>query len=198
MADFRVQVAVTIVGFDYRIQMKKLFILILTTILFSCNSNFKVIEKPTEYSEVIKRREIIGALFSEKGECFMCLQNTKRFSPNLTEIKIAEKFLYKNIREINYRKINQGSGCPIIHNNLNKYRRQYFGYYNDENEKIIYITFNKNRLSLIEKIKGFQKDESENWKKERETVFDGCSNHWELKVNLTKKTLFEFGVNGRG
>jgi hypothetical protein len=107
----------------------------------------------------------------------MCLQNTKRFSPNLTEIKIAEKILYKNIRKINYRKINQGSGCPLIHSNLNKYRRQYFGYYNDENEKIIYITFNKNRLSLIEKIKGFQKDESENWKKERETVFDGCSNH---------------------
>ena len=102
--------------------MKKLFILTIITILFSCNSNFKVIEKPTEYSEVIKRREIIGVLFSEKGGCYMCFQNRNRFSPNLTEIKIAEKILYKNIREINYRKINQGSGCPIIHNNLHKYK----------------------------------------------------------------------------
>lgn len=178
--------------------LKKLIILIFTNLFFSCDTNFKVIEKPTEYSEVIKNRQIIGALFSEKGDCFMCLQNTKRFSPNLTEIKIAEKILYKNISELNYRRINQGNGCPVIHNNLNLFRRQYFGYYNGNNEKIIYITFTKNRLSLIEKIKGFQKNESENWKKEIEVVFDGCSNHWEIKVNLTKKKLFEFGANGRG
>lgn len=178
--------------------MRKISILIFTFLLISCGSDFKVIEKPTDYSEIVKRRKIIGANFSENGDCFMCLQNVKRFSPSLEEIKHAESILRENIRETNSRKINQGNGCLIIHNNLNKYRRQYFGYYNEINEKVIYVTFNKNELSLIEKIKGFQKDKSENWKKEKESWFDGCSNHWEVKINLKTEKLFEFGVNGSG
>ena len=178
--------------------MKKTYFLLFSILLISCSSNFKVIEKPTEYSEIIKCGQIVGANFYENGDCFMCLQNVKRFSPNLEEIKIAEKILRENIRKANYRKINQGNGCPIIHNNLNIYRRQYFGYINKKNEKVIYVTFNKNKLKLIEKIKGFQKDESDNWKKERESWFDGCSNHWEIKINLTTKSLFELGINGIG
>lgn len=178
--------------------MKKTLILLFSVLLFSCNSELKMIEKPTEYSEIIKFRQIIGAKFSENGDCFMCLQNFKRFTPSLEEIKNAENILCKNIRKTNSKKINQGHGCPIIHKNLNIYRRQYFGYFNEKNEKVIYVTFNKNKLKLIEKIKGFQKDESDNWKKEKEIWFDGCSNHWEIKINLTTKTLFEFGVNGIG
>jgi hypothetical protein len=128
----------------------------------------------------------------------MRLQNVKRFTPNLEEIKNAENILRKKIRKTNSKKINQGNGCPIIHNNLNIYRRQYWGYYNEKNEKVIYVTFNKIKLKLIEKLKGFQKDESDNWKKERESWFDGCSNHWETKINLKTKELFEFGINGIG
>ena len=178
--------------------MKKTFILLFTFFLFSCSSEFKVIEKPTEYSEIIKRRQIVGAKFSENGDCFMRLQNVKRFTPNLEEIKNAENILRKNIRKTNSKKINQGDGCPIIHNNLNLFRRQYWGYYNEKNEKVIYVTFNKNKLRLKDKIKGFQRDESDRWKKERESWEDGCSNHWEIKIYLTTKELFEFGVNGSG
>ena len=178
--------------------MKKAFVLIVLSFLLSCSSEFKMVEKPTEYSEIIMRGQIIGAKFSENGDCFMCLQNVKRFTPSLEEIKNAEIILRKNIREINSKKINQGNGCPIIHNNLNIYRRQYWGYYNEINEKIIYVTFNKNKLNLIDKIKGFQKNNNDNWKKEREDWLDGCSNHWEIKINLTKRELLELGVNGLG
>lgn len=178
--------------------MKKTYIIFFAFFILSCSSEFKVIEKPTEYSEIIQRRKIVGAIFSENGDCFMCLQNVKRFTPNLEEIKNAENILRKNIRKTNLKKINQGNGCPIIHKNLNIYRRQYFGYFNEKNEKVIYVTFNKNKLKLIEKIKGFQRDKSDNWKKERENCFDGCSNHWEIKINLTTKGLFEFGINGKG
>lgn len=179
-------------------RMKKTFIILFSALLLSCNSNFKVVEKPTEYSEIVKCGKIIGANFYENGDCFMCLQNVKRFTPNLEEIKIAEKILRKNIREINSKKINQRNGCLIIHKNLNMYRRQYFGYFNDKNEKVIYVTFNKNKLSLIEKIKGIQKDESDNWKKEKEIWQDGCSSHWQIKINLETKALFELEINGIG
>ena len=146
----------------------------------------------------MKRRKIVGANFFETGDCFMCLQNVKRFTPNLDEIKKAEEILRKKIRIANHKMVNQGDGCPIIHNNLNIYRRQYFGYYNDKNEKVILVTFNKNKLTIIEKLKGFQKDESENWKKEKESWQDGCSNHWEIKINLETESLFEMYVNGIG
>lgn len=178
--------------------MKKTFIVLFTFFIFSCSSEFKVVEKPTEYSEIIKRRQVVGAKFSENGACFMCLQNVKRFTPSLAEIKIAENILKKNIRKINAKKMNQGNGCPIIHRNLNIYRRQYFGYFNGKNERVIFVTFNKSKLTVIEKIKGFQIDESDNWKKEKENWFDGCSKHWEIKINLTTKELFDFGINGVG
>jgi len=178
--------------------MKRTFSLILLIFLVSCSSNFKVIEKPTNFSEIVKRRQIVGANFYENGDCFMCLQNVKRFTPNLDEIKKAEKILREKIREANHKMVNQGKGCPIIHNNLNIYRRQYFGYYNEKNEKVILVTFNKNKLTIIEKLKGFQRDESENWKKEKESWQDGCSNHWEIKINLATESLFEMYVNGIG
>ena len=60
------------------------------------------------------------------------------------------------------------------------------------------MTFNIHKLNLIEKLKGFQKDESDNWKNEREIWFSGCSNHWEIKINLTTKELFKFNINGIG
>ena len=172
--------------------------LILYFAILSCKSDFIVIENPSQYSKVIKRGKVIGAVFSENGECFMCLQNEKRFTPNIEEIESAETILRRNIKEINYKKINQGDKCLVIHRNLSKYRRQYFGYFNEKNEKIIFVTFNKNRLTFIEKLKGFYQYESDNWKKEKETWFDGCSNHWEIKINLTKKSLFELGINGSG
>jgi hypothetical protein len=178
--------------------MKKTFLLLFIFFIFSCSSEFKVVEQPTEYSEIIKRRQIVGAKFSENGSCFMCLQNVKRFTPSLAEIKIAENILKKNIRKINAKKMNQGNGCPVIHRNLNIYRRQYFGYFNEKNERVIFVTFNKSKLTVIEKIKGFQIDESDNWKKEKENWFDGCSKHWEIKINLTTKELFDFGINGVG
>ena len=84
--------------------MKKTFLLLFIFFIFSCSSEFKVVEQPTEYSEIIKRRQIVGAKFSENGSCFMCLQNVKRFTPSLAEIKIAENILKKNIRKINAKK----------------------------------------------------------------------------------------------
>lgn len=92
--------------------------------------------------------------------------------------------------------MNQVGNCPIIHKNLKSYRRQYFGYIDGSGNKIIYATFNWDRYSLLDRLRGTYKDESENWKKEREMVLDGCSFHWEIKINLDTKELFDLGVNG--
>src|SRR5690606_25875838 len=72
----------------------------------------------------------------------------------------------------------------------------YFGYIDSSGKKIIYITFNWDRYSIFDRLRGYYKDESENWKKEKEMILDGCSYHWEIKINLDTEEVFELGVNG--
>jgi len=176
--------------------MKQLIIIILLLILVSCNSTFKVVEHPTDYSTVLKKRRVTAVLFKENASCFFCLQDKNRFTPTIAEIEKAEKILKEKLYEANKSRINQSGKCPTIHKNLKSYRRQYFGYFDNNGHKIIYVTFNWDRYSILDRIRGYSKNENENWKSERQIVMDGCSNHWEIKINLDKEQLFELGING--
>ena len=170
--------------------MTRLAILLLLVLTCSCNSSFHVIEKPTNYSTVIENRKFKRVIFLKDGNCLSCLKNKKRFSPTLNDIEKAEKILEGKIEAQNSPLVNQGFECPIIHRNLNNYRRQYFGYIEENGDKIIYITLNWDRL------KDHHKGESESWKKEKEMVLDGCSYYWEIKTNLTGEFLFDLSING--
>lgn len=127
----------------------------------------------------------------------MCLQDEKRFTPTIPDIEIAEQIIKNNIEGFS-RKVSKDGNCPKINKNLNSYRRQYFGYIDQEGNQVIYATFNWNRYTLFDSLKGIYRSENESWKEEREIVFDGCSHHWEVKVNLNTEELFDFGVNGLG
>ncbi|WP_308993998.1 hypothetical protein QLS71_015275 [Mariniflexile litorale] len=176
--------------------MKQLTIISILFFLVSCSSTFKIVEQPTDYSSVIKKGHITGVIFKENGNCFLCLQDKERFTPTIAEIEKAEQILKKKLKTVNSQRMNQIDNCPIIHKKLKSYRRQYFGYIEDNGNKIIYTTFNWNRYSLFDRLRGYYKDESEDWKKEKEMVLDGCSYHWEIKINLETEELFELGVNG--
>ena len=58
--------------------------------------------------------------------------------------------------------MNQVDNCPVINKKLKPYRRQYFGYIDSNGDKIIYVTFNWDRYSIFDRIRGYYKDESEN------------------------------------
>jgi len=62
----------------------------------------------------------------------------ERFTPTRLEIDQAELMLQNNLKALNKELINQSS-TPVIHKNLRKYKRQYFGY----------IDQNGNRIDLI-------------------------------------------------
>lgn len=162
-----------------------------------CSSAYRVVEQPTPYSTVIEKGRITAVIFDETGDCFMCLQNEERFTPTLEDIATAERILSENIKSANSAGMNQVDNCPVIHENLKSYRRQFFGYYSDQTgNKIIYATFNWDRHSLTDRILGYNKSDNENWKKEKQMVMDGCSYHWSIKINLDTEELFELGVNG--
>jgi hypothetical protein len=137
----------------------------------------------------IKEIKFEGFLFPKenvKDSDWMPLSNMKeRYTPSREEIFKAEDILFKQLKEINTSLMNQGNGCPIIHKNLKKYKRQYFGYINDIGEKIIWINLVWNR---DDNNKGL--DEGVRF------VLDGCSYFWNIKVNLNEEKLFDLIVNG--
>ena len=102
------------------------------------------------------------------------------------DIVLAEQLLKKNLNSLNERKINQGEGCPNIQKKLRKYYRQYFGFQNRNGERIVWINLFWDK-SLIQQAQS-----------EIIMVHDGCSYYWNIEVNLTKGTLSNLHINGKG
>ncbi len=170
--------------------MKILTLFILMT-LYSCGIyktemvNGKI--EGLEYQNIyIEHNNYSGVIFSKEYDPFGIQGIGNKFTPTMADIDSAEYILRHEIKEINKNRPNQGRDCPVIHKNLSKYKRQYFGR-TENGEKIIYINcFWTNNYSKVQTY----------WKTEEVNVLDGCSFFWSIKVNLTRKFLFEFGVNG--
>ncbi|HEY0054642.1 MAG TPA: hypothetical protein VGB63_04725 [Pedobacter sp.] len=150
-------------------------------------------EKRTSQLTYIKGQNFEGVIFA-KDFVFPFLDNEsgdKRFTPSIFEIEMAEKLLNKDINFVNLLQTNQGYGRgPIIHKNLTKYARQYFGYYTPQGEKIIYIS------CLLKSTYGTASKESPTWLRGAVLVLNGGSNYWQVQANLNKSTLFGLDVNG--
>lgn len=176
--------------------MKKFVIILFYCTLISCKSTFKVIEKPTDYSIVVKKGRVEGVVFLQNADCFAFLQDKEKFNLSTNDINKAEGILKQKLASINFQRMNQVGSCPIIHKNLKSYRRQYFGYIDENENKIMYVTFYWNRYTIFDRIQGYHHDESESWKQELDMVCDGCSHYWDIQINLDKETLFDLNVNG--
>ena len=115
---------------------------------------------------------------------------TYRWNPTEEDIAKAEKLIKKYIVrsvEKKHRLINQ-SWTPVVHQNFDKYYRQYFGLKDKRGRKILYINcFWKDRENRFP-----------NWKRNSVEAFDGGSYYWQIKVNLKKKKCFGYRVNGYG
>jgi hypothetical protein len=144
----------------------------------------------------IKTNSFEGVIFSK--DYIATMGSSERFTPTTNNIDSAEAILHKEIKKINVNKPEQGGNCRVIHKNMKKYRRQYFGYYDTNGDKIIFINCFWERegfYGFIDKV--FSHESVDNkWKTEEYSVLDGCSYYWSIKVNLTTKTWFDFRVNG--
>ena len=181
---------------------KILMFLGINTLLFSCGiikteTYLGKIENLEYQNTYFKTRQYEGVIFDKVYDPFgISNSGQNKFTPTISEIVQAEKVLKNGIKEINKNRPNQFGSCPVIHRNLSKYKRQYFGYI-ENNEKVIWVNcfWDKEGIAgFIDRV--FYKEHDENWKTEERVVFDGCSYYWSIKINLNKITLFEFGVNG--
>ena len=156
----------------------RLLFLLFPILTFSQTSDKKI----AEYYQT-KNSEI--AIFPKDAE--KLLISDSRFTPTKEDIEKAENALRENLKTINQGLINQDGTKynPVIHKNLRKYRRQYFGYIDEDGDRVLLIN------AIWSKIQPFQ-----NWLSERITVLDGGSHYWNVKFNLTTGEFFDLSVNG--
>ena len=133
----------------------------------------------------IKEKGFEGYIFPKEYALVVPFDNMKdRYTPTRQDIFNAELIVKKQLATLNKPLTNQVNGCPIIHKELKKYKRQYVGFINSEGDSIVWMNF----------IWG--KRISDVWNKDVVIVLDGCSYFWNIKVNLSKKEVFDLQING--
>jgi hypothetical protein len=108
------------------------------------------------------------------------VHNTKRFTPGFPDIDKAEKAIAQQMltqRDTTKR-------LPDVYRHIKKYRRQYFGYTNNDGHKILYI-------NMFWEEDKYVKD----WLKQMVMVQGGGSNYLSMKYDLTDNKLYDLQIN---
>lgn len=177
--------------------MKKLIFLSLILALLSCSTAIKFESSSNSNIIPIQYKNINGIVLNKDYDLiFLTGNEVIRFDPTKEDLLKAEIILKDNIKERNKSQMmNQGDDCPIIHRNLNKYFRQYFGVINNKGEKIIHINMLWDRSSMRERIWGSAYDRDKYYK-EYTIILDGCSYYWYVTINLATEKIESLWVNG--
>lgn len=109
----------------------------------------------------------------------------KRFTPTRKEVEFAELALRNQLKELNMPLINQHES-PIIHKKLRKFKRQYFGYLNENGHRILLINC------------FWKKRKLDNWLNSKVSVLDGGSYYWKINFDLNTFKLYDLYINGSG
>lgn len=107
------------------------------------------------------------------------------FTPSREEVDLAERALSRELWRINKDKRNQNEEF-IIHKKLSRYNRQYFGYYNEAKEKVLYITG-------IYRV-GEREENEKNWLNELIKPNQTGGEYWSIEYNVDQNKLFDFYV----
>lgn len=166
-------------------------------LLFSCAATRIGTTERHENIIPFKYRQLEGIILAKDYQMLFPGEYTEnRFTPTFDEIVLAEKFLKSNIKDINTPEMmNQGDGCPIIHENLKHYFRQYSGHFNEKGDRVLSINFLWDKYTIWDKIRGVYDDRQE-YRKGYYSVMDGCSHYWQISINLTTMKVERFSVNG--
>jgi hypothetical protein len=116
--------------FNRNALMIKLILLILTS-LYCFGQTGPIFKEVDHY----KSHKFDVAIFPAS---YIDLIPGKRFTPTRQEIDLAESILLIDLKTLNKDLFNQSS-TPVIHKKLNKYKRQYFGYIDNNGDSILLI-----------------------------------------------------------
>ncbi len=161
----------------------KIFLLVLTPFFFLSEFLSAQEENVPSIAEHYKTKKFDVAIFpASSRELF---DGPDRFTPSKQDVEYGEDALINQLPALNLERHNQFE-TPVIDKNLSKYKRQYFGYYDN----------NRNRILFINCFWKRDKEENLLWLNERIMVLDGGSYFWSVKYNLNTNELFDLDVNG--
>ena len=149
-------------------------------------------EKRSSVHSYVKGETFEGVVFSKD---FMLpflseVPASSRFTPSVEDIEQAELLLARDLKSVNALQLNQGGiKGPVIHDNLQRFVRQYFGYYSNEGDKVIYIS------CLLKDNYANTSEKPARWLDGAVVVLNGGSNYWQVQANLNKTNLFGLDVN---
>lgn len=180
--------------------MPKLLILIfLATLLLSCKTSIETFQTNDKDKIGVKSNKFRGTIFKstyQKDKVYIAVTDSiKTFTPSIQDVTLAESILKEQIENANRSHINQLEKRQYIDRNMNKYFRQYIGFINNKDERIVHINFHWDRFTLMDRIKGYWDDRLD-YTSDFSLVLDGGSRYWKVNVNLTTKTLYGLSVNG--
>lgn len=112
-----------------------------------------------------------GYIFPKEYENKYFIRSTNKFfTPTINDINEVEKLLIIKAKDIKRNKISTQNKC-WNYNDLCKYNRQYFGEFDDNGNKMIFINF------------VLKKSTPDNWNKEIVILLeDNCKNVWNDKI----------------
>lgn len=147
------------------------------------------VQFPNFQGSIFGENYFLDPLYSKNGNY------TRRFTPSMEDIKGAETIIAKNIDSAIQSNSYLLNTIPQINKHVNDYFRQYSGYLNDKEEKLIYLNCHWD-IYTIEESKKQIPDRRLKYSSEYQTVMDGGSYYWQAIINLDTKQIVEFSVNG--
>lgn len=175
-------------------------VLTLSIVIVSCSKQLTITPTNKHTNLAVVGAKFKGVIFTENYLIIPAppnIGNVKRFTPRKEDIISAEIIIKDQIKHLNKDRINQVRGTPIIEKHLNSYFRQYVGFIDSKGDSIIHINFHWNTYSLSDRLKGYH-DDRLSFDDDYTHIFDGGSYYWQIKVNLTKRVLYDLEVNGFG
>jgi hypothetical protein len=124
---------------------------------------------------------------------FINMRGYSRFTPKAEDIIKIEYILNSKLKQVTD-KNDQDS----IYINLKYYMRQYIGLINAKGEKVVFVNFLRGEYikDMEELAVSEPKLKYESWKESWKVVSDGGNYFWKIKINIKRKYLFDFAVNG--
>ena len=180
--------------------IKSWILLSILIVLLSCSTAIQTFQTSDTNKIGVKSSKFRGTIFKDSYQDLFVSpvsSHAKRFTPTNEDILLAETILKEQIEKVNTPRINQLKPSQYIDKNINKYFRQYLGYYNENGNRIIHINLAWDKFSIFDRIKG-DEDQRLDFSSGYNFVQDGGSRYWNVNVDLTTKTLYGMSVNGEG
>lgn len=152
-------------------------------LIVSCQSKSSFVEiKSNENAYLIRNKHSIGEVFKENFIFDVIEKSNQRFTPSIDEVNQAEILLKAEFKKSN------GKNKRFILKNWKDYKRQYFGYLNSNDEKILFVSF-----FLNEEVEN-QNDQF--WRERYEFYLDGGPANWVAKMNMSSRKVEVITING--